>query len=117
MPQVIGVWCEEFGHRLSYACYTGSEDLNTLIAEETDVVFIDAFTRSPLTAYAISNLYRRRGVITVLGGPHARCYPEDSAHYFDYVLGFTSKAIIDGLIRELAPRSSTGQLLFGPTTD
>jgi hypothetical protein len=111
MPQVIGVWCEELGHRVSYACYTGSEDLNTLIAEETDVVFIGAFTRSALTAYAISNLYRRRGIITVLGGPHARCYPEDSAHYFDYVLGFTSKTVIDDLMRELAPRSSTGQLL------
>src|SRR5688572_6517224 len=66
MPEVVGVWCEELGHRVSYACYTGSEDLAALIAEETDVVFISAFTRSALTAYAISNLYRRRGIITVL---------------------------------------------------
>ena len=31
------------------------------------------------------------GAITVIGGPHARCYPEDTARYFDYVLGFTDK--------------------------
>ena len=26
-----------------------------------------------------------------LGGPHARCYPEDALQYFDYVLGFTDR--------------------------
>ena len=30
-------------------------------------------------AYALSNLFRQRGAVTVLGGPHARCYPEDAA--------------------------------------
>ena len=30
------------------------------------------------TAYAIANLYRQRGAITILGGPHARSYPEDA---------------------------------------
>ena len=29
--------------------------------------------------------------MTVLGGPHARCYPEDARQYFDYVLGFTDR--------------------------
>ncbi|MGE4252428.1 MAG: radical SAM protein [Parvibaculaceae bacterium] len=111
MPQVIGVWCQELGHQVSYVCYTGHEPLADLISQETDVVFIGSFTRSALTAYAISNLYRRRGVITVLGGPHARCYPEDASQYFDYVLGFTNKTTIDDLLRELAPRPHAGQML------
>jgi hypothetical protein len=111
MPQVVGVWCEELGHQVSYVCYTGRESLADLISEETDVVFIGSFTRSALTAYAIANLYRQRGVITVLGGPHARCYPEDAAQYFDYVLGFTNKTIIDDLLRELEPRAQVGQML------
>ena len=111
MPQVVGVWCQELGHQVSYICYTGHEPLADLIAQDTDVVFIGAFTRSALTAYAISNLYRQRGVITVLGGPHARCYPEDAAQYFDYVLGFTDRTTVDDLLHELAPRAPAGRIL------
>ena len=25
MPQVIGVWCEEAGHDVTFVCYTGRE--------------------------------------------------------------------------------------------
>lgn len=111
MPQAIAAWCEELGHEVKYVCYTGREDLNALIADETDIVFIGAFTRSAFTAYAISNLYRQRGVVTVLGGPHARCYSGDSARYFDYVLGFTDKNTVDQVLREAAPAASFGQWL------
>src|SRR2546430_10299500 len=31
---------------------------------------------------SLSNLFRSRGAVTVLGGPHARCYPEDARQYF-----------------------------------
>ena len=34
------------------------------------------------------------GAVTVLGGPHARCYPEDASKYFDYVLGFTDREVV-----------------------
>ena len=78
MPQVIAAWCEELGHEVTYVCYTGFEDLKALVAQETDAVFIAAFSRAAQTAYAISNLYRKRGVVTILGGPHARAYPEDA---------------------------------------
>ncbi len=29
MPQVIGVWCKEEGHEVTFVCYTGFEDLLT----------------------------------------------------------------------------------------
>ena len=51
-------------------------------------------------AYALSNFYRAKGAMTVLGGPHARCYPEDAAKYFDYVLGFTDKTVIHDLLQD-----------------
>ena len=79
MPQVIAARCEELGHDVTFVCYTGFEDLKALVAQDTDAVFIAAFTRSAQTAYAIANLYRKRGAITILGGPHARAYPEDVA--------------------------------------
>ena len=55
------------------------------------MVFIGAFTEAAHTAYALSALCRSKGAITILGGPHARCYPEDAVRYFDYVLGFTDR--------------------------
>ena len=100
MPQVVAVWCEELGHSVRYVCYTGAEDLARELADDTDVLFIGAFTRSAQTAYAISNLARARGAITVLGGPHARCYPENAARYFDYVLGFTDKQVVADLLSD-----------------
>ena len=111
MPQAVAAWCEELGHEVTYVCYTGFEDLNALVAEKTDAVFISAFTRAAQTAYAIANLYRKRGVVAILGGPHARSYPEDAARYFDYVLGFTDKATLDEVLRELAPYPRSGRWL------
>ena len=111
MPQVVAAWCEELGHHVRYICYTGAEDLVRELEHDTDVLIVGAFTRAAQAAYAISNLYRRRGVVTVLGGPHARCYREDAAHYFDYVLGFTDKTIIEQVTREMAPATSVGQSL------
>lgn len=111
MPQVIAAWCEELGHDVNYVCYTGFEDLQALVEEETDAVFISAFTRSAQTAYAIANLYRKRGAIAILGGPHARCYPDDAAKYFDYVLGFTDRHAVDEVLRELSPQPRLGRWL------
>ena len=61
-----------------FVCYTGMEDLLHELPADLDLVFIGAFTQSAQLAYALSNFFRKRGAVTVLGGPHARCYPEDA---------------------------------------
>ncbi len=98
MPQVVGVWCEELGHKVTLVCYTGFEELVDELPDNVDVVFIGAFSEAAQTAYALSNLFRSRGAITVLGGPHARCYPQDAQKYFDYVVGLTDKQVIDDIL-------------------
>lgn len=98
MPQVIGVWCEELGHEVTLVCYTGFENLVEELPQNVDVVFIGAFSEAGQTAYALSNLFRSRGAITVLGGPHARCYPQDAQKYFDYVVGLTDKEVISDVL-------------------
>ncbi|WP_342349715.1 hypothetical protein, partial [uncultured Nitrospira sp.] len=108
MPQVVGVWCEELGHQVRFVCYTGREDLQQELLDETDIVFIGAFTRSALTAYAISQMFRSRGAVTVLGGPHARSYPQDAAKYFDYVVGFTDKTLIQDILVDCAQHRPLG---------
>jgi hypothetical protein len=119
MPQVIAVWCREAGHEVTFVCYTGFEDLLTELPENLDVVFIGAFTEAAHTAYALSNLFRSRGAVTVIGGPHARCYPEDAARYFDYVLGFTDEDTLRDVLRDGAQHRPTGVHLAAarqPTT-
>jgi len=52
MPQVVGVWCEELGHEVTFVCYTGFENLVDELPEQVDLLFICAFTEAALTAYA-----------------------------------------------------------------
>ncbi|HLX13230.1 MAG TPA: radical SAM protein [Bacteroidota bacterium] len=108
MPQIVGVWCEEEGHDVRYVCYTGFENLLEELPSNVDVVFIGCFSESAQTAYALSNLYRSRGAVTVIGGPHARCYPQDAAKYFDFVLGFTDKAVISEVLHDHSPHRPIG---------
>ncbi len=111
MPQAIAVWCEEEGHDVTFVCYTAVEDLFTAFPDELDILFIGAFTQSAQLAYAVSNLFRKKGVATVLGGPHARCYPEDAQLYFDYVLGFTDKPLVTDVLADCSQHRPMGLLM------
>ncbi len=111
MPQVIAAWCEQLGHRVHYVTYTGAEDLRRVLPDDLDVLFLGAFTPAAYLAYSISSLYRARGVVTVLGGPHARAYPEDAREHFDYVLGFTDRALIRDLLQGCARHPARGVVL------
>lgn len=119
MPQVIAVWCEEAGHEVTLVCYTGFENLVEELPDDVDLVFIGAFTEAAQLAYALSNLFRSQGAVTVLGGPHARCYPQDALKYFDYVLGFTDRAVVGDVLRDCAEHRPMGVYLAAsqqPTT-
>jgi hypothetical protein len=111
MPQVIAVWCEQEGHEVKLVCYTGFENLIEELPENPDIVFIGAFTESAQLAYALSNLFRSKGAITVIGGPHARCYPQDAMKYFDYVLGFTDKEIVRDVLQDCSRHRPIGMRL------
>ncbi len=109
MPQVIATWCEQLGHDVVLVTYTGREDLLKELPSGVDFVFISSFTEAALLSYALSSLFRSRGAITALGGPHARCYPQDAQKYFDYVLGFTDQALVRNVIRDCARHRPIGQ--------
>ena len=103
MPQVVAAWCESFGHDVTLVTYTGRESLVDELPTNVDLVFISSFTEAALLSYALSNLFRSRGAVTVLGGPHARCYPQDARKYFDYVLGFTDRTLILEVLQDCTP--------------
>lgn len=108
MPQTLAVWLEEAGHEVFLRHYSGYENLSEELPEDMDLIFFSAFTTSAQVAYALSHYYRSRGIVTALGGPHARCYPEDATRYFDYVLGFTDRDVVDDVVRERRPRPEQG---------
>jgi hypothetical protein len=108
MPQVVATWCEQEGHEVAFVCYTGFEDLVEELPDPVDLVFIGAFTEAAFLAYALSNLFRSKGAVTVLGGPHARCYPDDARAYFDYVVGFTDRTVIHDLLQDCSPHRPSG---------
>src|SRR5262249_53627426 len=87
------------------------EDLANELPSNLDLIFISAFSQAAQLSYALSNLYRKRGAVTVLGGPHARCYPQDARKYFDYVTGFADKSIVKEILQEAAPHRPDGRHL------
>ncbi len=114
MPQVISVWCEAEGHDVTHICYTGFENLLEELPTNLDIVFVGAFTEAAQTAYALSALFRSRGAVTALGGPHARCFPEDAAKYFDYVFGFTSRSVLHDVLADCSRHRPMGQWVSAP---
>jgi hypothetical protein len=111
MPQVIAVWCKEEGHQVHIAYYSGPELLAGGLPEELDLVFINAFSQAALLAYAFSAMYRHAGIPTVLGGPHARSYPEDARQYFDYVVGFCDRDLLREILADAEPHQPLGVYL------
>jgi len=108
MPQAVGVWCELEGHEVTFVCYTGFENLVDSLPSNVDLVFIGAFTEAAQLAYAVSSLFRSRGAVTAIGGPHARCYPQDAGRYFDYVLGFTDMDSIREVLSDCSEQRPEG---------
>ncbi|HEX2191363.1 MAG TPA: radical SAM protein [Longimicrobiaceae bacterium] len=108
MPQVVGVWCEEEGHEVHFAYMSGPELLAGGLPDGLDLLFVNAFSQAALLAYALSAYHRSRGVPTVLGGPHARSYPEDARRYFDYVVGFCDRALVCDILRDASQHRPLG---------
>ncbi len=113
MPSVIGAWCKQLGHKVHYILYGGRSNLIKQIPEELDLVFISSFTFTAHLAYSLSNLLRSKGIVTVLGGPHARSYPQDSCKYFDYVVGLIDKDLLNDIISDCTQNQTSGIFLTG----
>ena len=98
-PQAVAVWCRQLGHTVSYAAYYGQKDPRRMLPADLDVVFISTYTQSSALGYALSKLYRSEGVLTVIGGPHARSFPVDCLRFFDFVVHDCDKELIDDLLQ------------------
>ena len=100
MPQAISVWCRNLGHEVFYTTYFGNKDPKRLLPNDLDVVFISTYTQASALAYALAKLYRREKTLTVIGGPHAKQFPEDCLRFFDVVVGDCDKTLITEILRD-----------------
>jgi len=98
-PQAVAAWCRQLGHRVHYATYYGQCDPQRLLPDDLDMLMIGSYTQVSALAYALGTLYRRRGVRTVIGGPHARAFPSDCLRFFDFAVQDCDRTLIDDLLR------------------
>ncbi len=101
MPQAVSRWCRALGHRTFYATYYGQADPRALLPRDLDVLFVSTYTRASALAYALAVLYRREGTRTVVGGPHAKAFPDDCLRFFDVAVGDCDRELVSELLREL----------------
>ncbi len=62
------------------------ENIEEFKMKDADVVGITALTSQVSRAYEISEMYRREGITTVIGGIHASMMPQEASQYFDIVV-------------------------------
>jgi len=98
MPQAVSVWCRNFGHEVFYATYFGQRDPKQLLPNDLDLVFISAHTQASALAYALAKLYRQEKTLTVIGGPHAKQFPDDCLRFFDVVVRDCDKSLIADIL-------------------
>jgi hypothetical protein len=98
MPQAVAVWCRQLGHDVHYATYWGQADPLSLLPGGFDILFVCSYTQSSALAYALSTIFRKRGALTVIGGPHARSFPTDCTRFFDIVVDDCDRILIDDIL-------------------
>ena len=82
-------------------CYLFRQrDPKTLLPNDLDVVFISTYTQASALAYALAKLYRKEKTLTVIGGPHAKQFPEDCLRFFDIVVGDCDETLINEILRD-----------------
>ena len=99
MPQVVAVWCQQLGHDVTYSTYFGQQDPESLLPQQLDVLFVSTYTHASATAYALARLHSSRGALTIIGGPHARSFPNDCLRFFHLAVHDCDKELIDGILR------------------
>ncbi len=99
MPQAVAVWCRQLGHRVRYAAYYGQCAPHQLMPDDLDVLFVSAYTQASALAYALARLYRARGTLTIIGGPHARSFPADCLRFFDLAVDACDKGLVRDMLR------------------
>ena len=76
------------------------ESVETLTFEDADLVGITAFTCNIPRAYKIADMYRRKGIKTVIGGVHASMLYEEAINFIDSVVIGEAESVWSDVIHD-----------------
>jgi len=76
------------------------ENFRTFRYYDADLVGLTAFTSQAPRAYEIAQVYRDKGITTVMGGIHASMVPEEALQFVDVVVEGEAESIWPQLIRD-----------------
>lgn len=105
-PQALSVWCRNMGHNVYYTTWYGIGEPLKAFPDDLHIVFIATHTRTASLAYALAKLFKQKGLITVIGGPHAKSFPHDCLRYFDLVVLECDELLLSDLLRGEYPPST-----------
>ncbi len=91
---ILGSILKEKGHEVEiYNEGYSNVDLNKI---DADIVGVSALTPTVLRGYEILDFFRKKGVRTMIGGPHATFMPKEALEHADYVcIGEGENSVVD----------------------
>jgi radical SAM superfamily enzyme YgiQ (UPF0313 family) len=81
------------------------ENFEEFTYQEADLVGFTALTSAVNRAYEIAQIYRKKGIPTVLGGIHASMLPEESLNYVDTVVVGEAESVWKDVIKDFENKS------------
>ncbi|MBN2342717.1 MAG: hypothetical protein JXX29_16860 [Deltaproteobacteria bacterium] len=82
-PQAIACWAKAAGYDVDYQVYSGTGPLPEFNAP--DILFVKTTSQCSVLAYLVAARQPAK-TLTVIGGPHAICHPEECLNHFDVVV-------------------------------
>lgn len=76
------------------------ENIEDLTFEEADLVAITTYTCNAPRAYEVSEIYRRKGIKTVIGGVHVSMLPDEAAQYVDTVVTGEAESVWGTVLKD-----------------
>ncbi len=83
-------------------CFGTKDVENLLTPERYDLVGVTSYTSGAARAYELASMCRARGILCIMGGPHASAMPDEAAAYFDSVAIGECDAIWPGIVADAA---------------
>ncbi len=81
------------------------ENFDIFEFRDADLVGITAVTSSVNRAYELSDIYRNKGIKTVIGGIHASMLPDEASKYFDAVVIGEAESVWATLLEDFSNNS------------
>ena len=75
-------------------------NIDELIARGVNLAAISSMTQFAPRAYQIAHEFRKRGVTTILGGPHATLCPEEAMQNVDSVVAGEAEEMWEGILED-----------------